>query len=185
MLAFLAVTIHNLGKPGWCSSKESTGQCRRRRSHPWVRKIPWSRKCQPTPVFLSFPDSSVGKESACNAEDPGLIHRSGRYPGEGKGYPLQYSGAWRIPWTVHGVAKSMGSQTIRHHWVTFTFTFPVFLPGNFHGQRSLAGHSPWGHKRVRQDLAHTCKHNSICSLNDCNQLVMNFAFYLNTHIYAN
>ena len=30
---------------------------------------------------------------------------------------------------------------------------PPFLPGEFHGQRSLAGYSPWGHKRVRHDLA--------------------------------
>ena len=40
-----------------------------------------------------FPDSSVGKESACNAADPGLIPGSGRSPGEGIGYPLQYSWA--------------------------------------------------------------------------------------------
>ena len=40
----------------------------------------------------SFPDSSVGKESACNAGDLGLIPGLGRSPGEGKGYPLQYSG---------------------------------------------------------------------------------------------
>ena len=39
-----------------------------------------------------FPDSSVGKESVCNAGDPGLIPGLGRSPGEGKGYPLQYSG---------------------------------------------------------------------------------------------
>ena len=39
-----------------------------------------------------FPDSSVGKESACNAGDPILIPELGRSPGEGKGYPLQYSG---------------------------------------------------------------------------------------------
>ena len=38
-----------------------------------------------------FPDSLVGKESACNAGDPGLIPGLGRYPGKGKGYPLQYS----------------------------------------------------------------------------------------------
>ena len=37
-----------------------------------------------------FPDSSVGKESACNAGDPGSIHRLGRLPGEGIGYPFQY-----------------------------------------------------------------------------------------------
>ena len=39
-----------------------------------------------------FPDSSVSKESACNAGDPGSIPGSGRSPGEGIGYPLQYSG---------------------------------------------------------------------------------------------
>ena len=40
-----------------------------------------------------FPGSSVGKESACNARDPGSMPRSGRSPGEGIGYPLQYSWA--------------------------------------------------------------------------------------------
>ena len=43
-------------------------------------------------LFGGFPHSSVGKESACNAGDPGLIPESGRSSGEGKGYPLQYSG---------------------------------------------------------------------------------------------
>jgi len=42
---------------------------------------------------LGFPDSSVGKESTCNTEDPGLISGSGRFAGEGIGYPLQYSWA--------------------------------------------------------------------------------------------
>ena len=37
-------------------------------------------------------DSSVGKESTCTAGDPGLNPGLGRYPGEGKDYPLQYSG---------------------------------------------------------------------------------------------
>ena len=40
-----------------------------------------------------FPGSSVGKESACNAGDPGWIPGLGRSPGEGIGYPLQYSWA--------------------------------------------------------------------------------------------
>ena len=40
-----------------------------------------------------FPDSSVGKESACNAGDPSSIPGSVRYPGEGIGYPLQDSWA--------------------------------------------------------------------------------------------
>ena len=42
---------------------------------------------------VSFFYSSVGKESACNAGDPSLIPGSGRSPGEGIGYPLQYSWA--------------------------------------------------------------------------------------------
>ena len=42
---------------------------------------------------MIFPDSSVGKESTCNAGDPGSIPGSGRSPGEGIGYPLQYSWA--------------------------------------------------------------------------------------------
>ena len=46
---------------------------------------------QPTPVFLGFLYGSAGKESACNAEDLGSIPVLGRSPGEGKGYPLQYS----------------------------------------------------------------------------------------------
>ena len=42
---------------------------------------------------MGFPGSSVGKESACNAGNPSLIPGSGRSPGEGTGYPLQYSWA--------------------------------------------------------------------------------------------
>ena len=42
---------------------------------------------------MGFPDSSVGKESACNVGDLGSIPGLGRYAGEGIGYPLQYSQA--------------------------------------------------------------------------------------------
>ena len=44
-------------------------------------------------ALLGFPDSSVGQESTCNAEDPGSIPGSGRSAGQGIGYPLQYSWA--------------------------------------------------------------------------------------------
>ena len=65
-----------------------------------------------TYIFIYFSCSSDGKESACNAGDPGSISGSGRSSGEGNGNPLQYSclenpmdrGAWRA--TVHWVAKS-------------------------------------------------------------------------------
>ena len=42
-------------------------------------------------TLMGFPGGSDGKESACNAGDPGLILGSGRFPGEGNGYPFQYS----------------------------------------------------------------------------------------------
>ena len=40
---------------------------------------------------IDFPGGSDGEESACNAGDPGSIPGLGRAPGEGDGYPLQYS----------------------------------------------------------------------------------------------
>ena len=56
---------------------------------------------------MGLPDSSVGKESACNAGDLGLIPGLRRTPGEGKGHPLQYSGLENsMDCKVHGVAKS-------------------------------------------------------------------------------
>ena len=63
-------------------------------------------------IQRGFPGDSGGKESACDARDPGSIPGSGKSPGEGNGNPLQYSclensmdrGAGRA--TVHGVAKS-------------------------------------------------------------------------------
>ena len=66
----------------------------------------------------AFPRSSVGKDSTCDAGDPGSIPGSGRSSGEGNDNPLQYSclenpmdrGAWRA--TVHGVAR------VRHDLVT-------------------------------------------------------------------
>ena len=44
------------------------------------------------PLLRGLLGSSAGKESTCNAEDPSSILGSGRSAGEGKGYPLQYSG---------------------------------------------------------------------------------------------
>ena len=54
-----------------------------------------------------FPDSSVGKESACNAGDLGSVPGLGRSPGEGKSHPLQYSGLENsTDCIVQGVARS-------------------------------------------------------------------------------
>ena len=56
---------------------------------------------------MDFSGSAAGKESACNAGDPGLIPGLGRSPGKGNGYPLQYSGLENsMVCLVHGVTKS-------------------------------------------------------------------------------
>ena len=96
-----------------------------------------------------FPHSSVSKESACNAGNPGLIPGSGISRGEGIGYPLQYScgsvgkesvcnaedldsilGLERspgkgkgYPLQYCGLEKSVGSQRVEHGWAALTFTF--------------------------------------------------------------
>ena len=77
---------------------------------------------QPTPGASLV--ASAGKESACDAGDPGLIPGSGRSTGGGNSYPLQYSclensmdrGGWWA--TVHGVAKSQ-TRLNDEHFFTF------------------------------------------------------------------
>ena len=65
-----------------------------------------TREAQSESHSVDFPHSSVGKESSCNAGDTGLIP-GGRSPGEGIGYPLQYSGLENsMDCRVHGVSKS-------------------------------------------------------------------------------
>ena len=55
----------------------------------------------------AFPCDPAGKESAFNARDLGSIPGLGRSPGEGKGYPLQYSGLENfMDCIVHGIAES-------------------------------------------------------------------------------
>ena len=67
--------------------------------------------CYTIEMNMGFPGGSDGKESACNAGDQGLTPGSGRSPGVGNGYPLQYSclenpmdrGAWQA--TDYGVPR--------------------------------------------------------------------------------
>ena len=83
-------------------------------------KSRWRRDRLPAPVFLGFPCGSAGKESACNAGDPGSIPGLGRCHGEGKGYPLQYSGLENsMDYTVHRVAKSWTQLSDFHFQTCF------------------------------------------------------------------
>ena len=68
-------------------------------------------------LLMDFPGGSAGKESSCNAGDLGSIPGLGRSPGEGKGYPLQYSGLENsMDCMVHGVHKELDTteQLSRH-----------------------------------------------------------------------
>ena len=84
----------------------------------------WSLSNQVVWSLLGFPDGSDGKETACNVGDLGWISQSGRSPGEGNGYSLQYSclenstdrGEWRA--TIRGITKSQTWQSDSH------FQFP-------------------------------------------------------------
>ena len=60
---------------------------------------------------MGFPGSSAGKESACNTGDPSWIPGSERSPGEGIGYPLQYSWASLVAQTVKN------PPAVRETWV--------------------------------------------------------------------
>ena len=84
-----------------------------------------------------FPESSVGKESACNAGDPDSIPGSGRSPWERIGYPLQYSWASLVAQLVKnlpamwrpGFDPWVGNIPWRREWIST----PVFWLGEFHG----------------------------------------------------
>ena len=91
--------------------------------------------------YKGFPGSSVGKESACNAVDPGSIPGWGSSPGKGIGYPLQYCWASLVAQLVKnspakrepGFDPWVGKIPWRRAWQPT----PVFLPGESLGQRGL------------------------------------------------
>ena len=137
-------------------------QCRRPWFNSWVRKIRWRRDKLPIPVFLGCPGRSAGKESACNAGDLGSIPGLGRSPGEGKGYPLQYSGLENFTdCTPHGVAKSW-TQLSDFHFTSLHFTIISWVkPSQEHltipqgrfiympqGAKAVMSRDYWGQMKV-------------------------------------
>ena len=100
---------------------------------------------------MGFPGSSAGKESACNAGDPGSIPGSGRSPGEGIGYPFLYSWASLVAQTVKKLPAVQETWVGKIPWRRERHPTPVFWPGE----------SPWmedpgrlqfmGSQRVRHE----------------------------------
>ena len=91
---------------------------------------------------MGFPGGSDGTEPTCNMGDLGLIPGLGQSPGEGNGYPLQYSGlensmdkgAWRA--IVHGVTKSW-TLLSKFHFHFFTGDYSHNLIITFNGIQSV------------------------------------------------
>ena len=78
-------------------------------------------------MTLDFPDSPVGKESACNAGDPSSSPGLGWSPGEGKGYPLQNSGLENSTGCiVHGVTESWTRLSNFHFFMMLSKSFSSF-----------------------------------------------------------
>ena len=74
-----------------------------------------------------FPGGAEVKASVCNVRDLGSIPGLGRFPGEGRGYPLQYSDLENsMDWIVHGVSKSgTGLSDFHFH---FSYTIKYYVP---------------------------------------------------------
>ena len=102
-----------------------------------------------TPAPLMLPWWLRVKEFTCNVGDLGSIPELGRSPEEGIGYPLLCSGLplwlnWQrilLQCGRPGFDPWVGKTPWRRQWLRT----PVFRPGEFHGQRGLAGYSPWDH----------------------------------------
>ena len=87
-------------------------------------------------ICMGFPAGSDGKESACNVGDLGSIPGSGKPPGEGRGYPLQYAGLENSKdCIVHGVTKSQTQLSDFH----FKQRLTEFVFMQERGKSELAG----------------------------------------------
>ena len=86
---------------------------------------------------MGFPDSSVGKESICNAGDPSSIPGSGRFAGEGIGYPIQYSWASLVAQLVKNL------PAMQETWVRSLGWEDALEKGKATHPRILAWRIPW------------------------------------------
>ena len=129
----LVVSYEEIGLPRWLNGKELACQCRRRKRHgfdPWVRKIPWRKAWQPTPVFLPC-DPWTGSQEleaslvaqrvkiCLHCRRPGFNPWVGKIPWRREVATHCKILAWRIPWTEEpGRLQSLGLQRVGHDWAT-------------------------------------------------------------------
>ena len=115
---------------------------RQKEGHHWVGKFSfrmlWSKTFVTCfPAHWGFSHSSVDKNSTCNAGDPGLIPESGRSPGEGIGYALQYS------WTYLVVQLVKNPPAMQETWIQFLGWEDPLEKGKATPSNVLAWRIPW------------------------------------------
>ena len=126
------------------------------------------------PLHHCFHGSSADKESTCNAGDPCLIPGSGRSPGEGIGYPLQYSWGSLVVQMVKNLPAMLGTWV--NPWVEKTPwrrawpPTPVFLPGESPWMEKPSGLKSLGSQRIGHDWA--TKHSKAQRVPESFQLVL-------------
>ena len=100
-------------------------------------------------TFMGFPGGSAGKEYACNAKELGSIPGFGRSPGGGHSNPLQYS----FLQNPHRQRRLVGSQRVRHDWLTKHSTAWTFIQVNKFKYVNVCG--------TRRQLANLLSHSYI------------------------
>ena len=149
------------------------GQICGSRFHPWVGKISWRREWQPTPVFLRGEfhgqRSLVGYSLLGHKESDTTEPLTDRYTHSStalsvfmllcKHYHIHLQNVVIIhKWTLYPstLPQSLTTTLLLSVFVNLIIwkwqPTPVFLPGKFHGQKSLVGYSPWGCQRVWHEL---------------------------------
>ena len=116
-------------------------------------------------MLISFPGSSAGKESTCNSGDPGLIPGMGRSPGEGIGYPLQYSRGFLVVQMVNNLpamCKTLVQSLGWEYWSGHPLQYSCLE--NLPGQRSL-GSQRVGHDWVTKNSTAINMYNKFLMLN--------------------
>ena len=122
-----------------CMTTETLDSC------PWKTEMLSGSPEWKTRLSEGSPRSSTGKKSTCNAGNPGSVPGLGRFPGEGIGYPFQYSWAFLVALGKELTCNAGNLGSIPGLRIFpgegKGYRTPVLWPGGFHGL-----YSPWGRK---------------------------------------